>query len=423
MSFHLSSPNRRMLSTAKRSLGAVLCVTVIVALLAPVIALAKNPRTTTAVSEPAPGKTRSLTPEEEENFRAFIAYWAAQDICWKSTTTRGVGTIPTECPGKDKDAGLCYPKCPAGMYGLGPVCWQNCPAGWTNTGAHCTKPASYGRGGGYPWQFGDPLNDDGMIARCEKDNGKGNCEKDGVIYYPKCKAGFHKVGCCVCSPDCPAGMLDIGVSCQKQSQGRGVGQPMNCAANLSYDAGLCYPKCPNGSDGVGPVCWAKCSSDYPFNCGAACGKDQKTCALSVVEMVTSTGMVALNIASLILTAGAGSAAVKAGVLAKSAGTAVTKKMVAQTAVNTAKAYLQKKAVVVGITLTQDALNVGSRAMAQAKEDGDFDYSVLDPTGIAEVVKAFNKPPCGQTTSVLDSDIPDTPVRKTVSTSAANRKSK
>jgi hypothetical protein len=139
-------------------------------------------------------------------------------------------------------------------------------------------------------------------------------------------------------------------------------------------------------------------------------------------MVTSTGMVALNIASLILTAGAGSAAVKAGMIAKSAGTAVTKKMVTQAAVNTAKAYLQKKAVVVGITLTQDALNVGSRAMAQAKEDGDFDYSVLDPTGIAEVVKAFNKPGCGQTTSALDADTQDNSVRKTVPVSTANRRS-
>lgn len=423
MSFHLSFLNRRTLSTARRNLATVLCVAVIVTLLAPAVALAKTTPNTTAVIEPAPGKTRSLTPEEEENFRSFIGYWAAQDICWKSTTTRGVGTIPTECTGKDKDAGLCYPKCPSGMYGLGPVCWQNCPAGWTNTGAHCTKPASYGRGGGYPWQFGDPLNDDGMIARCEKDHGKGRCEKDGLIFYPKCKAGFHKVGCCVCSPDCPAGMVDIGVSCQKKSQGRGVGQSMSCAANLSYDAGLCYPKCPNASDGVGPVCWAKCSSDYPVNCGAACAKDQRMCAVAVVEMVASTGMVVLNVASLILTAGAGSAAVKAGMIAKSAGTAITKKMAAQAAVTAAKTYLQKKAVVVGIALTQDALNVGSRALAQAKEDGEFDYSVLDPTGVAEVVKAFNKPICGQTAAALNPDTPVTPVRKTALTSAADRSSK
>ena len=26
-------------------------------------------------------------------------------------------------------------------------------------------------------------------------------EKDGAIFYPKCKANFHKTGCCICSPD------------------------------------------------------------------------------------------------------------------------------------------------------------------------------------------------------------------------------
>lgn len=401
-----SFDNRQSRSTLRSSLALMMSFAIVIALIAPMAAMAKTPPNPATPSTP-----RSLTPEEQQNFNAFIAYWAAQDICYKVTTTRGVGTIPTECTGKDKDAGLCYDKCRAGMYGLGPVCWQNCPAGWTNTGAHCTKPASYGRGGGYPWQFGDPLNDDGMIARCEKDNGKGNCEKDGVIYYPKCKAGFHKVGCCVCSPDCPTGMVDIGVSCQKQSQARGVGKPMNCASNLTYDAGLCYPKCPSGSDGVGPVCWGQCSADYPFNCGAACAKDQKMCALAIVDMVTSTGMVVLNVAALILTAGAGSAAVKAGMVAKSAAGAVAKKTVSQAAIAAAKSHIQKNAVKLGVALSTDALNLASKATAQAKEDGEFDYTVLDPTGIAAVIQAFNKPICGKTQTTVNSDSQDNQLRK------------
>jgi hypothetical protein len=391
MNYPVSVGHRQSRSTTRRSLALSLCFAIAVTFIAPFTAMAKTPS-----NPPTTNTPRSLTAEEQENFNAFIAYWAAQDICYKVTTTRGVGTIPTECTGKEKDAGLCYPRCPAGMYGVGPVCWQNCPAGWTNTGAHCTKPASYGRGGGYPWQFGDALNDTGMFARCEKDNGKGGCEKDGAIVYPKCKAGFHKVGCCVCSPDCPAGMLDIGVSCQKQSHARGVGKPMNCASSLSYDAGLCYPKCPAGSDGVGPVCWGQCSADYPFNCGAACAKDQKMCSLAVIDMVTSTGMVALNIVALVSTAGAGSAAVKAGMVAKSAAGAVAKKTASQAAIAAAKAHLQKNALKIGVALSQDALNVASRATAQAKEDGDFDYTVLDPTGIAAMVQAFNKPICGKT---------------------------
>lgn len=418
MNYHATLSPQRILTAANRSLAIILSLFIVFSLVVPV-ALARTPDKVKSTT-PEAGTTRALTPEEEKAFREFISYWGAQDICWKATTTRGVGAIPTECTGKDKDAGLCYDKCPAGMYGVGPVCWQQCPAGYTNTGAHCTKPASYGRGGGYPWQFGDALNDSGMVARCEKDHGVGGCEKDGAIYYPKCKTGFHKVGCCVCSPDCPTGMLDIGVSCQKQSHARGVGKPMSCGSNLSYDAGLCYPKCPAGSDGVGPVCWGQCSGDYPVNCGAACAKDSKMCALAVVDMVTSTGMVVLNVASLILTAGAGSAAVKAGMVAKTAGQAVTKKMVSQAAVNAAKAYLQKKAVTIGITLTQDALNVASRATAQAKEDGDFDYTVLDPTGIAEVVKAFNKPICGRTQATAQPDSQDNQLRKTPAPEKADR---
>lgn len=57
----------------------------------------------------------------------------------------------------------------------------------------------YGRGEGYPWKFGDALNDGGMYSRCEADNGVGNCEKYGLIIYPKCKTGFTNSGCCLCN--------------------------------------------------------------------------------------------------------------------------------------------------------------------------------------------------------------------------------
>src|SRR6476620_11590303 len=30
-----------------------------------------------------------------------------------------------------------------------------------------------------------------------------------------------------------------------------------CADGQEYDAGLCYPKCKDGYNGVGPVCWQK----------------------------------------------------------------------------------------------------------------------------------------------------------------------
>ena len=53
-----------------------------------------------------------------------------------------------------------------------------------------TEP--YGRGAGFPiWDQ----------ATCEGQNPTNGCERYLAMYYPKCKAGFHAVGCCICSPD------------------------------------------------------------------------------------------------------------------------------------------------------------------------------------------------------------------------------
>jgi microsomal dipeptidase-like Zn-dependent dipeptidase len=126
--------------------------------------------------------------------------------------------------GQVYDAGLCYAPCRPGFHGRGPMCHKDCPAGFRDDGLHCAKPAAYGRGTGYALNFGEP-NLDGAMARCRRDHRQG-CEQHGLIIYPKCRAGFHNVACCVCSPSCPAGMTDIGVSCQKNgSYGRGVGTP------------------------------------------------------------------------------------------------------------------------------------------------------------------------------------------------------
>ncbi|HEX8112602.1 MAG TPA: metallophosphoesterase [Kofleriaceae bacterium] len=141
-------------------------------------------------------------------------------VCHRVTALRD-GTCNSD---EDKDGALCYPKCKPGYTGVGPVCWQNCPGGFRDDGAFCGKPDSYGRGAGYPWKLGDPIDSlKPAKKRCEHDHDQG-CEKDGAIYYPKCKHGFKSAGCCVCSPKCEDGMTDIGVSCAKQSYGRGAGR-------------------------------------------------------------------------------------------------------------------------------------------------------------------------------------------------------
>lgn len=111
--------------------------------------------------------------------------------------------------------------CPAGTTSNNVGgCISVCPAGWRDDGLFC-RLAEYGRGAGYPWKFGDALNDSGMFKRCQADNGAGNCEKWGAVVYPKCKAGFSPFGCCICrpaKPNCEAAGLNSGIdlSCAKK---------------------------------------------------------------------------------------------------------------------------------------------------------------------------------------------------------------
>lgn len=161
----------------------------------------------------------------------------ATETCWLKAYGRGVGKVISTCPSdKEKNGFLCYPKCRSGFKGVGPVCWQYCPKNFRDDGAFCAKPAPYGRGTG----------------SFTKHKGY---ERWGLLYYPKCKTNFHNVACCICSPDCPSGMTDIGVSCAKKSYGRTAGTPLTCKSNEELSGALCYPPCRDGFKGIGPVCW------------------------------------------------------------------------------------------------------------------------------------------------------------------------
>jgi microsomal dipeptidase-like Zn-dependent dipeptidase len=100
-----------------------------------------------------------------------------------------------------------YPKCRNGYKSIGLLCFENCRPGYNDDGLTCRA--------------------DGLAlakAKCERENAQG-CEQYGLMYYPKCRAGFHAVECCVCSPNCPPDMTDMGVSCQKNgSEDRGIGK-------------------------------------------------------------------------------------------------------------------------------------------------------------------------------------------------------
>jgi hypothetical protein len=165
------------------------------------------------------------------------------DFCWKEAYGQGVGTIPDQCRrGRDTLVLLCCSKYPGRCTRFGVDCHQNCPSGFRDD-VLLYRLVEYGRGVGYPWSFGDPLDKSGMISRCEADHGRGNCEMSGLIAYPKCKSGYSPFGCCICRPTPPncrvIGMNGgIDLSCAKKII---LGDPirMSCASGKQYDADLC----------------------------------------------------------------------------------------------------------------------------------------------------------------------------------------
>lgn len=244
-----------------------------------------------------------IAMEDVEKVMEWVAAEVAQSslpFCWRQSYGRGVGKIPNTCPaGKEKIGALCYSKCPSGMKRFGFDCHSVCPSGFRDDGLFCRK-AEYGRGAGYPWKFGDGFNDRGMFRRCERAHGHGNCEKWGAIVYPKCRAGYRPFGCCICrpaQPNCPSLGLNNGIdlSCGKKIQ-IGDPTPMICRSDLEYDAGLCYPRCDGGFNGVGPVCWQYCDSDQT-DCGAGCASSGADCGLAVFDQITAPIILAANIAS------------------------------------------------------------------------------------------------------------------------------
>lgn len=168
------------------------------------------------------------------------------NILAKPSYGRGVGTIPAGCSSGEYDVGLCRRPCPPGFDGVGPVCWRRCPAG---------------------------MNDDG--AFCRRDVQIISSNNSACPWYDVCGLTFAR-GCSTCPP----GFQNDGCTCRidawifaKESHGRGVGDlPTSCGAGQEYDAGLCYPVCRSGFNGVGPVCWGSCPRGFADH-GATCYRD------------------------------------------------------------------------------------------------------------------------------------------------------
>jgi len=160
--------------------------------------------------------------------------------------TNNFGEIGLHCPDGYFQNGLfCSKLCKPGESpdGLG-NCYAPCPAGWNETLTTCNKPAPYGRVGRIPDQScpaGLTYVDILGVGNCLsgiwfKQFANKSCrdgeEFDGILCYPKCKQDYHPVGCCICSPDCPAPLVDMGLFCSRPAR--------NAGANVGIlEAGVC----------------------------------------------------------------------------------------------------------------------------------------------------------------------------------------
>jgi hypothetical protein len=284
----------------------------------------------------------------------------ASGICWKGTYGRGVGSIPSACPaGQELNGALCYPVCAPGYTGVGPVCWQDCPAGYTDDGAFCRKDAS-------------------IIS----------ADNSSCPWYDVCGLTFAQ-GC----SHCPAGYADDGCTCRrnadifaKYTYTRGAGSTMSCPAGQQMDTGLCYNSCSPKYDGVGPVCWATCGGDYPIDCGAGCATDAQACINGIENMAATTANAVANLAGMVEGWGEVRAAVSSvGKVSLTAAEAASVRSEIYT-------ELEKQTVDLGVN---EASGI-AQGLTDAVQTGTFDWTQLDPTGIAAVVAAFNQPICSGT---------------------------
>mmetsp|Transcript_17554 Transcript_17554/g.28415 ORF Transcript_17554/g.28415 Transcript_17554/m.28415 type:complete len:241 (-) Transcript_17554:40-762(-) len=77
-------------------------------------------------------------------------------------------------------------------------------------------------------------------------------------------------------------VVDSDDVCWKKAHYRGVGKfTKNCTGEVSM--GLCYPKCAQGEEGIGPMCLANCKDEYSASLGVLCCKTEEDCKGEVKE--------------------------------------------------------------------------------------------------------------------------------------------
>ena len=367
-------------------------------------------------------------------------------LCW-----------PDARPGYVCDFFVCrQATCPAGYRDDGLTCFKPEPYKRDEYPVNAGEAAK-AAGDGLAWFFtfgtyqatGD-TGLDGALRRCQEVHGDNCVTANGdTIVYEACKAGYEQAPVItnLCTPSCPAPMTDGGIFCAKHTYTREASL-MSCDAGAVNDAGLCYEGCKAGFAGVGPVCWNACPAKLPYNCGAGCTVDKATCDGAIVDQVLSPAIAAGSIALAVVTGGGSTGATagaKAGGSAGKAAGTVAAKMAAKEAFKAGLKASVKEALKAGLKTIGKELVVDAaigaglstviwggteiasqvkmkealREMIKTKVVGsisdervdavvetmmagaeaqnpaaDFPWSSLDPTGIADIVMAYNYPICG-----------------------------
>ena len=181
--------------------------------------------------------------------------------------------------------GWSYFTCPSGYFKSNVThrCHKNCPSEYTNTGEFCHRVATSKGMSSMTCPSG--YFQSKATARCHKNCPSGYTNMGETCHRPVSTLGLSAM-------TCNAGEHKGGVAGERCYPNNGM-----CFNDGDYDAGLCYPKCKDGFDGVGPVCWGYCDNSM-VNCGLSCGKTTADCIIAAADQTISVLILAANIASL-----------------------------------------------------------------------------------------------------------------------------
>jgi hypothetical protein len=333
-------------------------------------------------------------------------------FCWKETYPRDAGTLPQHCEDHQEIiAGgvYCYDKCESGWERFGYDCHKSCPSGWDDHGLLCNNPSAVYSRAHSPgcqwvsstsyWPHWAGLECGGSICSSQnKEDIAGQC-------YEYCPSGYDTIGF-LCSANCQALGFEGGLapSCTqhvKLSPGMTKAQ---CAPGYEEDAGLCYKQCPDGMDGVGPVCWGGppiVNGAQWVDCGMGAAADDFTCASVTADQVISVGETILFFATL----GSSSAATvpaKVGIDAGQKAISVagdTAKAIKNVA-ETAKDVYDTSTDILGALDAMASIETEADGIRAAAEVA----SLVDPTGLSSVVAAYAHDICTRFTGDSDEEM-------------------